>query len=177
MHAQHANDHGLDEELDINESVTGLYKKVKDHYDIIINSISEDDYDVLREELELEQDYEEYIQKLKADLKPSSETIMHLNDFLKKYPEFTKKYYLYILDFANDRLLKSSNTIKRNTTEFIKIQKEQNKPISQITDIPDKLELPLSNSNVELETYSDPLLVALYSMLFMGFTSKMGLNI
>lgn len=158
--------------LGIDDCAKQLFEKADEHYRIIIDSISEEDYEFIKEKFQLEEPYEDHIRDLRERIKPAKETKQNIYNFLEKYPEFRNQQYIDIMEFTNLRIQTNANEIKQSTVKYIEENQDLHTNPSVITEIPEILDIKLGNELISLPTFDDPLLVTLYGILFFAFTIK-----
>lgn len=163
----------IDEDLmDIDDCAEQLFDKANEHYRLIVDSISKEDFKFIKQKFQLEDEYEDHINDLRERIKPETESKQNIRNFLEKYPEFRNQQYVNIMEFTNRKIQSNVNEIKQSTVKYIEDNQDLHDNPSVITDIPEILDVNIGTQKISLPTFDDPLLVTLYGILFFAFTIK-----
>jgi hypothetical protein len=88
-----------------------LYDSINRYYSILIDSITLEDYNSIKDILNYTDEYEEHINNIKSFIKAEETTINEIENFIAAYPEFQRKHYVKTINLI-------CNEIERNPNKF-----------------------------------------------------------
>lgn len=170
-----------DEYLTVDEASQKLFERITEYYDLQIQSIGPDEYAFIQKTIKYPESYSEHIENLRSAIRPSDETLSHIQDFLTKYPEFTHPQYCAILDYVIKVLITNPAKARESgINALMSLQKsleEDNEgkeiPDQSLSNIPDELPFQIGHETLVLPTYQDPLMVSLYSVCVLAFSMRL----
>lgn len=171
----------LDSEyLTVSEAATNLYEKISNYYNLQIEAIGPEEYEVIKEACNYPEDYETHIKNLSDTMKPENETRQHIVEFLQTYPEFCHPQYTEILDYAIKVIETQPEKAKQAGMQaLMQVQSSLEEthgcevPEQSVSNIPEMIPFQVGAKTIEVPSHKDPLLVSLYSVCFLAYASRM----
>jgi hypothetical protein len=174
------------------------YDETNYYYDLLLRSITPEDFETIKTTLDQpDESYDEHIQSLLEQKRPKEETIEHISEFLKLYPEFLDESYIDIMKHVNrsietnqaklkqgayKQLLEYAEELKEGKVDYYDEEgehvDEENVDEEYDADeiFTDEINVQVGNNTITIKTYHDPLLIHLYSIIFTAFTAKHDYN-
>lgn len=169
--------------LNLDDATNNLYTKISRYYAIQIEAIGPDEYAVIKEACNYPEDYETHIANLKDAMRPENETREHIKEFLQSFPEFCHPQYAEIIEYAIQIIETQPEKAKMAGLQALmqvnNDLKEQHGsddgdiPEQSVSDIPEMIPFQIGPQLIEVPSHQDPLLVTLYSVCFLSFSSRM----
>jgi len=154
----------------------GLYQEITEFYMFLIESIEPDDYERMKEHLGYTESYEEHINSLTEGVPSRETTLNQIKEFLTIYREFIDEEYITVLKQLNSRIQMNRELCKIQAYQILQQQSEQFKQgeekRSQRGGTQSKIETIIGGKFMSFNTYNNPLLVSLYSLLLVWFSLK-----
>ena len=166
------------------------YDEINYYYDLLTRSITPEDFETIKSTLnQPDESYQEHIESLTNNKKTKEETIEHISNFLKLYPEFLDENYLTIIKHVNKSIETNQSGLKQGVYKKLleyadelkdgridesgesgdESGEEENNEDDMSAD---EINVQVGNSTIALKTYHDPLLIHLYSIVFTAFSAK-----
>jgi hypothetical protein len=153
-----------------------MYSSIQTFYKFLVESIEPEDFDLMKQTLHYTESYDEHIDSLLKGIPQKQTTIDHIVDFLTQYKEFASQQYVQILDTLNERMMAQPEHCKQAAFKILsaKSATPDDVPKQQpgIGETSSKVEAIVGGNYVSFNTYKDPLLVSLYSLLLTWFSIK-----
>ncbi len=153
-----------------------MYISIQAFYKFIVESIDPEDYEMMKETLHYTESYDEHIDSLLQGIPDKQITINHIIEFLTEYNEFASEQYVDVLSTLNERMMANRESCKETAFKILTSHTgddqtpKENKPAKGETS--GKVEAIVGGNIVSFNTYKDPLLVSLYSLLLTWFSIK-----
>ena len=189
----------------LNNRAKELYDSINRYYTILIDSISPEDYNSIKDLFENENadEYDDHIKDIKSFIKPESHTTERIKNFILTYPEFQRKHYVKTINIICDEIERNPNKFKQEAYKgILRFAEELNnwEEDSNEEDYSDyvndddensdedymrdnisndedeEIIYRIGNYETTLKTYGDPLLRNLYNILFMTFETNLELK-
>ncbi len=155
----------------ISDQAEKLYNYINEYYTFLIESITPENYSILKQEFYYPESYEDHIQSL-LETVPSADTTKHqIQQFLNKYIEFYDETYCYILKSMNEKLVNNAQQLQINAFEIMKNNNEGFQTRKQQHEN-DFFSCKIQNTTFTIPTFNNPLLTSLYSLLLTWFSLK-----
>ena len=154
-----------------------LYRLAWRHYMFQVGCIERDDYARLQELVGYPESYEEHMGALTCGIPHDSRVMVdHIERFLSEYVEFQDEKYSDKIEEMIERLHRNKEQHKRNALERLMKENEENGAddrqslASSSQRHPPLFEIELAAGKlITLPTYGNPMMTALYSLLFVCF--------
>lgn len=175
----------------IEQVARGLYEQISEFYMFLIESIEPEDYERMQTHLGYTESYDEHINSLTEGVPQRETTISQIVDFLNKYREFIDDEYITVLKQLNSRIQMNKELCKMQAYQILQQQREhqqhrqlqrdsqpehQHQHFQIETDnskqTQPKVEALIGGKIMSFDTYNNPLLVSLYSLLLVWFSLK-----
>jgi archaellum component FlaF (FlaF/FlaG flagellin family) len=168
--------YNVDESL-ITQVANELYEQINMFYMFLVDSIGPDDYERMKEQFKYTESYEEHIKSLTRNIPSPETTQSQIISFLDKYSEFTDKEYIGIVQQLNTKIQMNREACKMQAYQILQQQSENRDNVNvNATDTTastaSKIEVLIGGKLMSFDTYSNPLMVSLYSLLLLWFSLK-----
>lgn len=152
-----------------------LYEQISEFYMFLVNSIDPEDYIKMQEHMGYTESYEEHINLLTEGVPSRTTSIEQITLFLNQYQEFINKDYIGVLEQLNSRIQMNKDVCKMQAYEiltkqsdsFINKHEQIDRGMTQ-----GKVEAIIGGKLMSFDTFNNPLLVSLYSLLLVWFSLK-----
>ena len=152
-----------------------LYLQISDFYTFLVESIGPDDYINMQQHFGYTESYQEHIDSLTEGVPDKETTIQQITDFLKVYKEFEDPDYIKVLTQLNSRVQMNRELCKMQAYQILTQQSQQLKQREEQMQrgmTQGKVEAIVGGKVMSIESYNNPLLVSLYSLLLVWFSLK-----
>ena len=146
---------------EIKEKAKKLFKFANEYYFLLMASINESEFELVKNSLQITESYEEYINILNSGLKPENETIDHIIDLLNLYPEFQDEQYVDIIKYVINIIEKNPEKLKEQAYKKLMHDITKNENSSSEYDIENDDEINNhynqddTNNNESIDEYSN----------------------
>lgn len=148
-----------------------LYKAIWSHYMFQISCIGPDDYAHMQSEIGYLETYEQHMKQLVSGIPHDTRVmVQQIAQFITEYVEFQDpKYIQKIHDVA--QIMQANRIVYKKKAFDILVQQNAGKDPELSTSCPHPpiFEMDMGGQKIVLPTYCNPMLTALYSLLFMCF--------
>lgn len=151
-----------------------LFELTWQHYMQQIESIQRDDYVAMQSAIGYPETYEKHMARL-VDGVPHNPRIMvtHIANFITQYIEFQDPKYAAKIEQVIESVRNNREAHKQKAFEILMQQNAERDPTIPVsTEIdfhPPLFELTLGTQQITLPTFGNPMMTALYSLLFLSF--------
>lgn len=159
---------------DFKKDAQRLYEQISEFYMFLIDSIEPEDYVTMQADLGYTESYDEHIDSLLEGIPQKETTIQYITDFLNTYREFADEEYVGVLKQLNSRIQLNRNLCKQQAYKIMLQQAQQAESLGQreAQIIDGKVEALVGGKLMSFDTYNNPLLVSLFSLLLVWFSLK-----
>lgn len=151
-----------------------LYKLAWGYYMFQVSSITREDYERMQESVGYSESYEQHMARLTHGIpNDASRIVRHIELFLIEYPEFQDEKYPRTIEKLMEGLKNDPETHKLKALQTLMKQIEDRDPDARVEEEmsahPALFETEIANRKFILPTYGNPMMTALYSLLFVCF--------
>jgi hypothetical protein len=151
-----------------------LYKLVWNYYMFQISCITREDYERMQQSVGYTENYLQHMKRLTHGIpNDASRMVRHIMRFLTDYPEFQEEKYSHTITRMIDGLKSNPEAHKLRALEALMKHISEREPgersSEEITAHPPLFETMIGTKKFVLPTYGNPMMTALYSLLFVCF--------
>lgn len=151
-----------------------LYKLTWGYYMFQVSSITKEDYGRMQEQIGYPETYDQHMRRLTQGIpNDASQMVRHIMRFLTDYPEFQDEKYVKTITKLIDGLRADPETHKLKALDALLKQLADRDPDARVPEDlsahPPLFETEIGNRKFVLPTYGNPMMTALYSLLFVCF--------
>lgn len=109
----------IESDIKLTKKSQALYDAINRYYMLLLDSISLEDYNSMKEMLGYTDEYEDHINEVKSHIKQESSTIDKIKNFISIYSEFQRKHYANMIQSVCDEIEKNPSLFKQEAYKGI----------------------------------------------------------